>query len=256
MRLCFITGDIANRCDYTGVGDYFDRLLSAIEKFESRENVFWAVGNHDIKRKGKIRESVIHNIRKSTDSAYEFEQAMLDGETRGVITQLGMSEYIDRHRALLGRAPAGDDFVNPHIRNTALRDLNLIILNTCLASCDDQDTFNLHIKEPGLFSAFNDLEQNKPTFVLGHHGYEFFARPSQEALSHILDSTGVDVYLCGHSHKLGYDIFNEAGRDIYQLTSGGIREDGLKFAFMHGEYDEKSQTVLIKPYSFSEGSRD
>ena len=45
----FITGDIANRGEYGSSKEYLDQIISCVKVPAS--NVFWAVGNHDIKRR-------------------------------------------------------------------------------------------------------------------------------------------------------------------------------------------------------------
>ena len=89
----FITGDIANRGDYSSAKENLEQILSRVEV--SPDNVFWSVGNHDIKRGGKLRTQIIQEIRGNSDDSQRFQQAMLDGEERVILTQLGMHGTYD-----------------------------------------------------------------------------------------------------------------------------------------------------------------
>lgn len=48
------------------------------------------------------------------------------------------------------------------------------MLNTCVTSLDDEDERNLCIMEARLYDVFRNIDDKKPTFVIGHHGIEFF----------------------------------------------------------------------------------
>jgi hypothetical protein len=131
-----------------------------------------------------------------------------------------------------------------------LKDFNLLILNTCITSCDEDDTGKLIITDPKLLDLFSGVDKTKPTIVLGHHGKDFFDPNEYDDLSILFDDR-VDLYLCGHSHLLGYSRFDNARNDIHQLTCGGGKIDGYsKLVFMYGEYE--NGIIKITPYSFAE----
>lgn len=70
----FIAGDIANQCDYTDTKDFIAKLRTAVSLTDDgAQRVFWAVGNHDIKRG---RKNVIAGIRDSGNPSEAFERAM------------------------------------------------------------------------------------------------------------------------------------------------------------------------------------
>ena len=252
----FFTGDIADKGNYDGVQDFIPDLFGALnwKSNASINRAFWAVGNHDIPRKSLLRSWVIDKIR--AEGADCFEECMNDTEIRKLLHPKVLDEYSYWHERLLGRDSGIVDSGNPHAQHI-LPHLNLIVLNTCLTSCDEKDDQNLHIKESGLQYAFDGLDASKPTFVIGHHGREFFERESQEQLGYIFDTSNVDLYLCGHSHKLGHAEFPEAGREIHQITcGGGVSGKRAKFTFLHGYFDGTKNEITIKPYSYAdEGNR-
>ena len=219
------------------------------------ESVFWAVGNHDIKR-GNLRSMVIREIRKS-DSIMAFEDAMRDEETRALLTQVGMVDYTRQYNRIFNRTLSSEDVLAAHLFYGDLEYCNLIVLNTCLTSCDDEDNNKLMITESGLLRIFEKIQdREKPLIVLGHHGKEVFHHTEQKKLAHLFEEAGVDLYLCGHTHQLGYARFDDAERDIPQITCGGgtIGRDTI-FTFIFGEYNHAKREVRITPYSYRGAGR-
>ena len=253
----FITGDIADKNVYASSKEYLEDLLNTVEL--SKDKVFWAVGNHDIKRGTGHRAQIIKKIREDKNPSQVFEVAMADEEERVILTQIGMSSYIKEYKKILDRELSANEILDAHIHYD-LPELNLIVLNTCLTSSDDEDSHKLMITEQRLFHLFDKIKtKNKPIIVMGHHGKTFFHPSEQNRLGHLFEDGGVDLYLCGHSHRLGYDRFDESGRDIPQFTCGGGNvSDGYSvFTFMVGEYNSVEHTVTITPYSYSErGGRE
>ena len=251
----FIAGDIANQCDYTGARDYIARLHGAVGKLpeDGKQRVFWAVGNHDIKRGRKLRERIIHGIRNSTslNPHEDFEQAMNDDDTREIITQKGMSEYLEAYRDVCGFEFPQNEIQDAH-RFFDLEELNLFVLNTCLTSCDNDDSYKLLFLESRLESLFGKARPGIPTIVLGHHGREFL-HPEEQGRLHGLFENRIDMYLCGHTHRAGYSSFEMYPHKIHQITCGGGMIDGYsKLVFMHGVHDRQAKHLTITPYSYAE----
>ncbi|MCL1913178.1 MAG: tetratricopeptide repeat protein [Eubacteriaceae bacterium] len=247
----FITGDIANKGNYDNVEKQMAELVGKLNVDKS--NIFWAVGNHDIKRGYRMRETVIHDIRSKQDNLdlRPFEDALNDGETRELLTNKGMSDYLETHQAVLDRGLTSDQISDAHVFYPLLH-CNLVVLNTCLTSCDDDDHHKLMLAEPRLYEIFDNVEdKSKPLIVIGHHNKELFFHSDARKLSSFFDDAGVDLYLCGHAHRLGYSPFDGAGRDIPQFTcGGGATEDPNLFTFMYGEYDDTKKEISITPYSY------
>ena len=246
----FFTGDIANKGKYDGVKDFINKLFCSLNLRDTRR-VFWSVGNHDISRESKLRSLIIENIRDVEKRSVQFESCMDDPEIREFLLDRGMNDYYERHKEILNKEAFINNPSSPHAKHV-LPDLNLIVLNTCITSCDDNDEHKLHINECGLNTAFEGLNPNNPVFVIGHHGREYFKNIEQKKFGYFLNSSGVDLYLCGHSHTLGHACIDDAGRDIHQISCGGgiVDEDPTKFSFIHGSYNSTKHSVVIKPYSY------
>ena len=248
----FLTGDIAHKNNYDGVQEYIGKLFEKLNwSLDRYNNFFWASGNHDISRKSKLRKLVItKGLRESDNQSQTFEDWMRDPEFRELLVSKGMCDYIAWHKNILGRAPHCESNY-PHTKHV-FPNLNLIVLNTCLTSCDDEDEYKLHIIESKLLNLFDGLNLSNPVFVIGHHGQEFFQESERKRLGSLFDSGNVAIYLCGHSHELGYSEFKHTGWDLPQITCGTITDGDAKPSFMHGSYKSKTNEVMIIPYSYGE----
>ncbi|MDR2018919.1 MAG: metallophosphoesterase [Syntrophobacterales bacterium] len=249
-KYMFITGDIANKTSYKGAKEAVKELISA--SGVPADNVFWAAGNHDIHR-SLLRKTIIRGFRDLENASDKFEKFMKDKECKKALTNIGMQKYHTQHKKILGRALTTDQIADVHVLHD-LPDLNLIVLNTCLASCDDQDEGRLLIAEPGLLKVFEDIDTHKPTIVIGHHGLKFFRQEQQEKLGQLFDNNGVGCYLCGHAHELGWDGIKYSGRDIFQFTAGigAVNKSESKSVFLCGSYSCTDGKVHITPYSYHE----
>jgi len=247
---------MAHQNNYGGVQVFMLDLIRSLNWTPEKSNrIFWAVGNHDISRESKLRKMVIHSIRNAENKEKRFEEYIYDPEICKVLHTNGMSRYLSWHKEILCQDAYSVNSLHSWYK---LIDLNLIVLNTCLTSCDKDDEHNLCIKEIGLQKIFDGLDPFNPTFVIGHHGKEFFTLETQKSLGHLFDTKNVDLYLCGHSHWLGYDVFQQASRELPQITcGGGTLDDYSGISFMHGYYDSERHEVTIQPYSYAErGNRN
>lgn len=250
----FITGDIAYKGIYDSAKQWIQDMLKCID---GAPIVFWAVGNHDIPREQGERSELIQKIRspRSSKDYLSFESVMQDSANRGKMTHYGsMSEYILQYDRIFDCRLSLKDIDDAHIFYSD-DNLNLVVLNTCLTSKDDEDEHRLYIAEQRLYNIFNNAEKNeeKPFFVIGHHGRAFFDSNEQPKLMNLFKQAGVDCYFCGHAHRTGYSRFNDAGCDIHQITCGGNVLDGdSAFTFIHGAYDSTMKTVRLIPYTFTD----
>jgi len=252
----FITGDIAYKGNYTGVADFIKELLDVIS-IPNKSNAFWCVGNNDIKRGLKMRSKCIADIRNADDRYAEFYSAINDIESNSLLMETGMKSFIDNYKSVLGRMLSTVEISNA-CSYYDLGKCNLVVLNTCITSCDDNDEGQLMILENHLQETLNKAkDKSKPFIVIGHHGTEFLYKNNgrEQSLFELFKDVGVDLYLCGHSHKLGYVNFN--GYDIHQITSGQGKstDDSNIFSFIFGEYSEDNKTVTVTTYSYSQNNR-
>lgn len=248
IRYVFITGDIAHKGSYDGTKGFLSVLIDTLESVNINK-VFWAVGNHDIQsRPLKWRAKIINEIRcdKNID---RFRQALHNEEESALLLDIGMKAYFENHRGLLGRDVTEDALSIGHAFYP-LDELNLVVLNTCLTSCDNNDTGQLHVATPKWEDLSKNIDKEKPVVVLGHHGKEFLAPNERERLGIMFKSLNADIYLCGHNHAVGYDHITYTLHDIHQFTCGALTSDAASFTFMRGVYTSDDRNISVIPYTY------
>ena len=254
----FITGDIANRSVYDGVHKLIKDLLGAlnIKDGEIKDKVFWACGNHDIKRPADDKNEsdtrcicLKKELEKINKREKTFNTIFHEGDNKNIILSTA-DEYYLNQESIFQRVFSPGEIRKVH-HCEKLTKLNLVILNTCITSFGKRDMYNIHINSDEFAEAFDERDKSLPTFVLGHHGRDFFHYDSREALSAAFDDKNVDLYLCGHDHRVGFALFPNTKRSIYQITCGCGTNDGeAVVSFIHGKYDEKSKSIGITPFSY------
>jgi len=252
----FITGDVANQGKYDGAEIFMKDFYNALDlkKEDLGKRVFWAVGNHDIERnKDSARTNTIHSIRTDKNPSEKFRSCLIETTNCSVLTDSGMKLYF-KHSKKIANRTFSEKMINDIHQIYHLAELDLVVINTCLASCDGDDSRKLHIKSDHLRKVLSQTQKSKPVFVIGHHGRDFFYFEDMEELSTIFEDNNVDVYLCGHNHELGFALFPDTERDIYQFTCGGGPQIGshATFSFMHGHYISTNNEICITPHSFRE----
>lgn len=72
------------------------------------------------------------------------------------------------------------------------------------------------------------------TIFVGHHGFQYLAQETQEALKTAMRSCRSGIYLCGHAHQARYRRFmlqqNSYPRDVEQIQAGVMFKDDTSFA--------------------------
>lgn len=247
FRYIFLTGDLADRFDYSMVEPRIKKLLLESGILEDGGKVFWACGNHDISRMRRYRNREIKDIRDKSKEDISFETEFADDESRGLLLNV-FNEYYTVRDSLLGMDRV-DDYPHQVIHT---EDAEIILLNTCLMSCDDEDEHRLYLCEPKLINLFNEIEKGKPVFVLGHHSLNYLADSDRERLLSLFREKNVSIYLCGHAHQLGVQPLFE---NTQEIVSGGFKTDGYAvISFIIGVYDEENKEYGLIPYTWRPGS--
>lgn len=245
VQYVFITGDIANQFEYGDAKEIVAEIKSATKVKD--ENVFWSVGNHDISRQYKSRNSIIESMRnngKNRRTKKSFESIIADSENRHLLYDFEFEEYYKRYKEILGYDPEG----KPHAFYER-ENLCIVNLNTCIASYNDNDAHHLQIIEPDLLKLFKE-KYDKPVFVLGHHSIDFFSDDQKDQLYELFDGRA-DLYLCGHAHRLGYRLLPNTRMDVHEFICGGGNGDSFSaYSFIYGMYDSDTKSVQVVPYSY------
>lgn len=248
----FITGDIFNQ----GKFEEEERKVQQISEFldalgVQKEKVFWAAGNHDMKR--TTGGEIIQNLRsgkESLDQLRKNQEKDENGYTRfQLLTRQRMFFYKKYYPLFFGIKLEEADLDRIH-QTYVFDDFNLIVLNTSFTSFDDNDSRQIFLSSHELREAFESIDKAKPVFVIGHHGMDFWHPGDKKKVESLFDKY-VDVYLCGHEHEPGISQFNNTKREIKQFTCGGGVFDGHSmFNFYFGGYDSSKHAIEIKPYVY------
>ena len=101
FRYIFLTGDLADRCDYSMVEPRIKKLLLESGILEDSGKVFWVCGNHDISRMRRHRNREIKDIRDKSKEDISFETEFADDESRELLLNV-FNEYYTVRDSLLG----------------------------------------------------------------------------------------------------------------------------------------------------------
>ena len=107
----FITGDVANQGNYDEDTIVFIRNMLGKITLSNAEHIYWAVGNHDIKRDIRFRKQLITEIRSDNNPTVKFEEFAGNEEDRSVLTSLAMKDYTVYYEKILGRSLSNEAVV-------------------------------------------------------------------------------------------------------------------------------------------------
>lgn len=247
FRYIFITGDLANCYDYSMVEQRVKELLIDSDILDNGGKLFWVCGNHDISRELKHRNRVVRAIRDKKEIKFEFEHEFADDESRDLILRAFKQYYVTREH--ISEMRKTDEYPHQVIHDD---EIEIVMLNTCLTSCDDDDEHNLHICEPGLIKLFNEIEPGKPVFVLGHHSLNYITDSDRAKILDLFIQKKISVYLCGHSHRIGV---HPLSKNIQEVVSGGFKIDGHAIiSFFIGSFYGNSGVYELVPYTYRPAS--
>lgn len=248
FQYIFLTGDLADRNDYSIIDNRINELLLDSNILEADGKIFWVCGNHDIPRTYNIRKDQIVRIRDKNEINYTFERAFADEECRGLL--LGAFKGYNAKTEQLFGSKYEDEYPHQVIHTDRAE---IVLLNTCITSCDDEDEHRLYLCESRLIKLFNEIEVGKPVFVLGHHSLNFLADSDRGKLISLFQEKNVSVYLCGHSHQLGVQPLYDS---TLEVVSGGFKIDSHAIiSFIIGSFDEDRMEYSLIPYTYRFGSK-
>jgi predicted MPP superfamily phosphohydrolase/2-phosphoglycerate kinase len=269
----FITGDVVDRGKYDN--EIKNNIESLVENIKSEQDepkkIFWVVGNHDIVRDDRRTKQILA-IREDHTPQVAFNRAMNDPLDKFILGNLGTERYVDcvkefsKEFSAFATIEEGSHNKELH-RIIKLPDVNIIMLNSCLTSCDDNDEGNLFVLDNNFRKDFDNafsvnsvkemIKDKKPTFILAHHGYEYLHKDELITIQELFAGKA-DLWLCGHSHELMYDKFydpdsednGEKYKTIHQYTCGQGKLDGKPTpTFIYGIYNDGM--ITITPYNFN-----
>lgn len=235
-----ITGDFRyapeGDTDAADVCKYIAELQEALGGDTAR--VVTVPGNHDLTRSA-IRSAVIMKQQKD----YSPEFGKFDSDYLAELTS-GFS-YFRNIQDELGNSDYGKGGL-PHTL-VKLDNCNLLLLNTAMLAGKekDQDKGSLLLGVDYLHEVLPDEKKRaKPIIAVGHHGWEYLEEQERNLCAKYLDQVGVRLYLCGHSHKIGFTSFGTKGG--MQVNAGCLMQNDktATAGFFVGELDSDGTVQL------------
>lgn len=257
----FITGDIIyaktaadndkKEKAYKEASDYVKEIYKTIwgdnvADTELCKRIFIVPGNHDL-----IRSKAHQNSVKGMIEDYNKEgNGQIDASYLDIVRS-SLAKYYEFYEPLTNEvllSSAKDKF--HYVIKTD--DLNVLHINTCIASCSDEDTGKLLIGYDLMSNALDDIDEQKPTIAIAHHNFDELSRTERENLEVLLKKHNVSLYLCGHAHMRESEMilkYNQIKR-LHSFTCGTLMSlDGknkyIDTVIFQGELDLKLQSGRI-----------
>lgn len=259
----FVTGDIifAKGLDtkqkktsaYDEAKKYLERICRSIwgndgieEKI--RERVFIVPGNHDL-----IRDNARQTMVKGMLVEYgKNKDGKIDSSYLKNFKQ-SAEVYRTFYKNLFSAERASTAFKKYHYVIQSDK-LNILQINTCIASSGDGDDGKLIVGFELLNKALDSINSSKPTIAIAHHNFDCLDTEEQKKVESLLKEKNVFLYLCGHAHERESNLILRVNqyKTINTFTCGTLMaEDGTSQSntvFFIGEMD--LDTLSGKIYSF------
>lgn len=241
IDIIFITGDLSYQC--SGYDKSLQKFIEDILRVTSldKKNLFIVPGNHDIKR-NQVRQLVINGTRNDN---FIFEKGTLD------TLKKGFTQYDTFYKKIIG------DNGYFEYKIAYLDDVNIFLLNTALTAGTDTDEGNLVLDKDEFYKVISGLkaEEKKINIAIGHHPIKCFSEDHQKKISHNFTDYNIDLYLCGHTHKAGYDYDLNNERPVQVFNCGaGMVDNYAAVTFLIGDIDILKKSGMITYYKWLEDS--
>lgn len=207
VDVLLISGDFRfakeGECNPQKAVDYTKRCAAALKLTEKQ--IYTMPGNHELTRT-TVRSFLVPSVRNQ----YNPDDGRIDQEVLKELLK-DFSFYREYHSILKDATNWSDD--NPH----TIMDLgpfSLLVLNTSILACGDDDAKNLVLGTSFVSSCISKADKNKPIIAIGHHGLDMLKDSENRAISKLLDNESISLYLCGHAHESWYSRFGEHGHQI------------------------------------------
>lgn len=221
---------------------------TAYEKLNQR--IFMVPGNHDIVR-DNARASCIEGLNKAyfKDTMGNIDSSFLDN------TKAAMKYYNAFYNRVTGKRIQDKQKKNMHyVLETDI--INILHINTCVASCADGDDGKLILGFKLLNDAIEGIKNNKPTIAIAHHNFDCFNKEEQRKLELLLKEKNILLYLCGHAHERESNLvlrYNQT-KMLNTFTCGTLlsgERDIIDTVFFRGELDTECYEGRIESYKWT-----
>jgi predicted MPP superfamily phosphohydrolase len=210
IDMVFITGDLAYQGEFDkDLLNFINQIVSILNI--SKDKLYMVPGNHDLKRT-QPRTLMINGAR---DIKYNFDKDTVDELKKG------FKQY-DTFCKNFNKNNCNDNY-------TLIQDgkFNIFLINTALTAGLDNDEGNLMIDKNRFYEVIKGLKDKEDciNIAIGHHPITFFTTESQKIIYNNFNDYNIDLYLCGHLHKGGYEYDLSGQRAIPTYQCGGCLVD-------------------------------
>lgn len=267
--LIFITGDLIYArkymeqmqeiTDISPIKGFIQNLQSA--SGVDNDHTCIAIGNHDVIRT-KNKDAAVKRMVRS----YRTQ--------RGNITDLGSilaaeSRFSRLYQQILGKEyPLQGHFIRTvpfRLPSGEERQLDVLHLDTVISAEAVQSNGKTRILQDGnliigtllLHDVLNRRKDSGfPIIAIGHHPLSAFREEEREIIIREMESAGVGIYLCGHTHIAEITRY---GRNLLQICCGTNMErlenqNPADMIFFTGTYDLNKRIVSIKAHQYNSSS--
>lgn len=175
-------------------------LEMVLDIFElSKKDIFLVPGNHDATDEtiNGREESCLEKIINNAESIPDIPQNDI------AYLKEAFAEYEAFVKEFYGNELDSEDLriTRPlDISCIPYKNINIILLNTALASCNDRFGENKEIVDMKTLSSI-EIQNGFPAIAVGHHAPENLVESQRKLLHSILKQLNVSAYLCGDAHK-------------------------------------------------------
>lgn len=229
IDLIFITGDLVFKS-----GKYDSNLITFLDKVLEItglgvDDLIIIPGNHDLKR-SQTRTLMLKGLRGDCnnieiDTVNELKKA-----------------FKSYNNFLKSYKKSTFDKIYELIRRDGI---NIFTMNTAITAGTDKDESYLKIVQEEFYSTIKGLKEDEESInvAVGHHPIFCFDTESQSIIKHNFLDFNIDLYLCGHIHKAGYEYDIDDGRRIETYKCGaGMVDDYTQGSFLIGNIDITDKT--------------
>lgn len=230
VHFVVITGDLA----FKG-GNYSKELLSFLNQVLQvcrldASHLFMVPGNHDLKRT-QARTAMLDSLQREEtfeDTNGSLKKELLKSQEAFYKFYTGFKGGKSKEKELYWTF-IGEGY-------------NIIHINTALLCGKDGEEGKLKLELSELLRAVEKVKKSENlSIAIGHHTLECLSEANRKKVFYLFEDYGVDLYLCGHLHKMNCCSEDLGTKTLPEIVSGaGICGKYGEAGFVLGSFDRES----------------
>jgi len=274
FKYLFISGDIfyaphffkTEKEKEKTIEDAVSFILKVISSLKiCKSNVFIVPGNHDtdrqIEKKNSKKEQYINGIQKNYEDLEDLDVKKLSEfqkDFNKFCKRVNTKKYDNETQRLKKETNrVRVNFCELGHKSVIKDDIDVLMLNSSLSSCKDNDTLLLGAK-----SFINEIHKTRlgndtiPLFVLSHHHlHNFHGNDFITLKTHLKNKKGTLLYLCGHEH---HEDIHKLDDIIFLVCGTHLKKDHKhkklnEVSFLTGVFDTTLAETKVSYYKWHYG---